>query len=92
MQNLEEEYIDNVREEVDKKLLKEAIFKQLNTLTNRERLVLIHRFFDEMSSKSIGEKLNVKDSAITYTQAKAIRKLRHPSRAKKLFHFMKYSN
>ena len=64
----------------------------LDTLSERERKVLIMRFgLDDGKSKTledVGKEFNVTRERIRQIEAKAIRKLRHPTRARKLKDFV----
>jgi RNA polymerase primary sigma factor len=69
-------------------LLKERIHEVLATLTDREREVLVLRFGlgDGYSRtlEEVGKKFNVTRERIRQIEAKALRKMRHPSRMKLL--------
>ncbi|MBQ6661370.1 MAG: RNA polymerase sigma factor RpoD [Lachnospiraceae bacterium] len=69
-------------------MLQEQIEKLLNTLTDRERRVLKLRFglIDgrQRTLEEVGKEFNVTRERIRQIEAKALRKLRHPSRAKLL--------
>ena len=69
-------------------MLQEQIEKLLNTLTERERRVLKLRFGltdgRQRTLEEVGKEFNVTRERIRQIEAKAIRKLRHPSRAKLL--------
>ena len=73
-------------------ILKEEIKEVLKTLQKREQEVLELRFglIDGTSYtlEEVGKRFNVTRERIRQIEAKAIRKLRHPSRAKKLKDFM----
>ena len=77
---------------VSKEFLKDYLNEVLNTLSDRERKVLIMRFgLDDGKSKTledVGKEFNVTRERIRQIEAKAIRKLRHPARAKKLKDFV----
>ena len=68
--------------------IKEKMAEILDTLTPREEEVIRHRFGmvdgRQWSLDEIGKKYNVTQERIRQIEAKAIRKLRHPSRARKL--------
>jgi RNA polymerase primary sigma factor len=70
------------------RLLKEQVEDVLNTLSNRERRVLQLRFgLDDGRSRTleeVGREFGVTRERIRQIEAKALRKLRHPSRSKKL--------
>ena len=80
-----EEYATN-------EILKEEIKNVLMTLQEREKEVLELRFglVDGTSHtlEEVGKKFNVTRERIRQIEAKALRKLRHPSRAKKLKDFL----
>ena len=69
-------------------LLKEQLLEVLDTLTDREQKVLRLRFgLDDGRSRTleeVGKEFNVTRERIRQIEAKALRKLRHPSRSKKL--------
>jgi RNA polymerase primary sigma factor len=69
-------------------LLKEQLNEVLHTLTPREEEVLRLRFgLDDGRTRTleeVGEKFKITRERIRQIEAKAIRKLRHPSRSKKL--------
>ena len=69
-------------------LLKEQLDEVLSTLTEREQKVLILRFGLEdgraRTLEEVGKEFNVTRERIRQIEAKALRKLRHPSRSRKL--------
>ncbi len=69
-------------------LLKEQLEEVLGTLTDREQKVLILRFGLEdgrsRTLEEVGREFNVTRERIRQIEAKALRKLRHPSRSRKL--------
>lgn len=69
-------------------LLKEQLIDVLDTLTDREQKVLRLRFgLDDGRARTleeVGKEFNVTRERIRQIEAKALRKLRHPSRSKKL--------
>ena len=71
-----------------KQLLKEQIEDVLGTLTPREQRVLQLRFGLEdgrsRTLEEVGVEFNVTRERIRQIEAKALRKLRHPSRSRKL--------
>lgn len=73
-------------------MLKEEISDVLLTLTEREEQVLRLRFgLDDGSSKTleeVGQMFGVTRERIRQIEAKALRKLRHPSRSRKLKDFL----
>ncbi|MBS5662639.1 MAG: RNA polymerase sigma factor RpoD [Clostridium sp.] len=73
-------------------LLKEQLMEVLDTLTPREEKVLRLRFgLDDGKARTleeVGREFNVTRERIRQIEAKALRKLRHPSRSKKLKDFL----
>ncbi|MBE5935706.1 MAG: RNA polymerase sigma factor RpoD [Lachnospiraceae bacterium] len=69
-------------------MLQDQISKLLNTLTEREQRVLTLRFgLDDGRTRTleeVGKEFNVTRERIRQIEAKALRKLRHPSRARML--------
>jgi RNA polymerase primary sigma factor len=69
-------------------MLKEQLIEVLDTLTEREQKVLILRFgLDDGRARTleeVGKRFDVTRERIRQIEAKALRKLRHPSRSKKL--------
>lgn len=79
-------------DKVSKELLKEAMNRVLETLSPREKRVLIMRFgLDDGKPKTleeVGKEFKVTRERIRQIEAKAIRKLKHPTRARKLKDFL----
>ncbi len=75
-------------EAASKELLKENIEEVLSTLTDREAKVLRMRFGldgkNPMTLEEVGREFGVTRERIRQIEAKALRKLKHPSRRKKL--------
>ena len=72
---------------VQYKMLQEEIRDVLSTLTPREEKVLLLRYgFDgrERTLEEVGAEFNITRERIRQIEAKALRKLRHPSRSKRL--------
>ena len=73
-------------------LLREQLEEVMNTLTPREAKVLKLRFgLEDGKSRTleeVGSQFNVTRERIRQIEAKALRKLRHPSRSKKLRDYM----
>lgn len=71
-----------------RELLKEQVNQVLSTLTEREKKVLELRFgLDDGRSRTleeVGKEFKVTRERIRQIEAKALRKLRHPSRGNKL--------
>lgn len=75
-------------EEVDRKCLQEQIEEALHSLSEREAQVLIMRFGlqnqEAMTLEEVGREFHVTRERIRQIEAKALRKLKHPMRSKKL--------
>jgi RNA polymerase primary sigma factor len=75
-------------EAASRQFLKEQIEEVLNTLTPREHKILQLRFGLEdgrsRTLEEVGKEFNVTRERIRQIEAKALRKLRHPSRSRKL--------
>ncbi|OHW62573.1 RNA polymerase sigma factor SigA [Andreesenia angusta] len=73
-------------------MLKEQLVEVLDTLTEREQKVLRLRFgLDDGRARTleeVGKEFDVTRERIRQIEAKALRKLRHPSRSKKLKDFL----
>ncbi|MCR5074550.1 MAG: sigma-70 family RNA polymerase sigma factor, partial [Ruminococcus sp.] len=73
-------------------LLKEQLNEVLATLTDREAKVLKLRFGLEdgkaRTLEEVGQRFDVTRERIRQIEAKALRKLRHPSRSKKVKDFL----
>jgi RNA polymerase primary sigma factor len=71
-----------------KQLLKEQLSEVLSEMTPREQRVLILRFGLEdgrsRTLEEVGQEFNVTRERIRQIEAKALRKLRHPSRSRRL--------
>ena len=69
-------------------MLREHLLQVLSTLTPREQEVLIMRYGIKDSRpktlEEVGKEFNVTRERIRQIEAKALRKLRHPNRQKKL--------
>ena len=69
-------------------MLKEQLMEVLDTLSDREKKVLMLRFGLEdgrpRTLEEVGKEFNVTRERIRQIESKALRKLRHPSRSKKL--------
>lgn len=83
---------ENPSEQTAYAMLRERLGEILLTLTDRERQVLDYRFglTDGFSRtlEEVGKQFNVTRERIRQIEAKALRKLRHPSRLKKLDGFL----
>jgi RNA polymerase primary sigma factor len=89
---IEDKSADNPMEEAGFSMLKEKIKDVLDTLTEREREVLEQRFGlkDGYSRtlEEVGRQFQVTRERIRQIEAKALRKMRHPTRIRKLEGFI----
>src|SRR5699024_10155426 len=89
---VEDEHIQTPAETATYIMLKEQLVDVLDTLTPREREVLKLRFgLDDGKARTleeVGKEFDVTRERIRQIEAKALRKLRHPSRSKKLKDFL----
>ena len=89
---IEDEHADAPSDHAAATVLKEQILGVLDTLTPREEKVLRLRYgIDDgklRTLEEVGKEFNVTRERIRQIEAKALRKLRHPSRSKKLKDFL----
>lgn len=89
---IEDDQIQAPAEAATYTMLKEQLLDVLETLTPREQKVLRLRFgLDDEKTRTleeVGKKFGVTRERIRQIQAKALRKLRHPSRSKQLKGFL----
>lgn len=89
---VEDEHMETPVESTTFAMLKEELLGVLETLTPREQEVLILRFGindgKTRTLEEVGKKFGVTRERIRQIEAKALRKLRHPSRSKKLKDFL----
>ena len=79
-------------DEAGRQLLRRELFSVLKSLTPREERVIALRFGLEdgraRTLEELGKEFNVTRERVRQIEAKALRKLRHPSRSKKLRDFL----
>ena len=89
---IEDEVIENPVDYTARVVLREQLDEVLDTLTDREENVLRLRFgLDDGKMRTledVGKVFNVTRERIRQIEAKALRKLRHPSRSKQLRDFI----
>ena len=89
---IEDEVIENPVDYTTRIVLREQLDEVLDTLTDREENVLRLRFvLDDGRTRTleeVGKVFGVTRERIRQIEAKALRKLRHPSRSKRLKDFM----
>lgn len=89
---IEDEVIENPVDYTTRVVLREQLDEVLDTLTDREENVLRLRFgLDDGKTRTledVGKVFNVTRERIRQIEAKALRKLRHPSRSKQLKDFI----
>ena len=87
-----DEYASEPAEAASFTFLREQLMSVLDTLTEREKRVLKLRFGiadgRTRTLEEVGKEFNVTRERIRQIEAKALRKLRHPSRSKKLKDFL----
>lgn len=85
--------ITNTEEEAGQQELHKVVMDVLDTLSDREKRIVILRFGldgnDPRTLQEVGKEFNVTRERIRQIEAKALRRLRHPSRSKKLKDFLK---
>ncbi len=89
---VEDDHVPTPSEAAAYTLLKEQLAEVLDTLTEREQRVLRLRFgLDDGKTRTleeVGKEFNVTRERIRQIEAKALRKLRNPSRSRKLRDFL----
>lgn len=89
---LEDTGADSPAEATGYSILKDKMNEVLSTLTDRERKVLIQRFGlldgKPKTLEEVGIEFNVTRERIRQIEAKALRKMRHPTRSKQLKAFL----
>lgn len=79
--------IETPEEKLSKRERKLILIGVLESLTDREQYVIANRFglgCEEKTVEEIGTELDVHKTRVRQIEAKALRKLRHPSRSQKL--------
>jgi RNA polymerase sigma factor (sigma-70 family) len=82
-----------IEEEIENVDLKNKIDEVLKTIPMAERTIIEMRFGlngneENMSLEDVGKKFNISKSRVRQIEAKALRRLRHPVRARKLHGFL----
>ena len=89
---IEDEKTTTPSDSVSARMLKEQLLRVLDSLTPREQKVVRLRYgLDDGKPRTleeVGKEFNVTRERIRQIEAKALRKLRHPSRSKKLKDFL----
>jgi len=89
---IEDSNVDSPAEATGYAILKDKMNEVLSTLTDRERKVLIRRFGlldgKPKTLEEVGLEFNVTRERIRQIEAKALRKMRHPTRSKQLRAFL----
>lgn len=71
--------------------LDSLILKSISDLTDKEKLILALRFYEDMTLDEIGYVLKITGSRVRQSEAKALRKLRYPYRSSILIGNLDYS-
>ncbi len=71
--------------------IERALVEALETITEREAKVLWYRFWADMTLEEVGRILGVHKERIRQIEAKALRKLKHPSRRDVLVPFAQWA-
>jgi len=83
---------ENPEDIVCRDMLKVHLKEVLDTLTEREKMILVYRFglygHKPETLEEVGERFNVTRERIRQIENKALRKLRHPSRSRKIRDFL----
>ena len=91
---LEDTGADSPSEATGYSILKDMMSEVLETLSEREKKVLIQRFGladgKPKTLEEVGVEFNVTRERIRQIEAKALRKMRHPTRSKRLKSFLEY--
>lgn len=91
---LEDTGADSPSEATGYSILKDMMAEVLETLSDRERKVLIQRFGladgKPKTLEEVGVEFNVTRERIRQIEAKALRKMRHPTRSKRLRSFLEF--
>ncbi|NGX57132.1 MAG: RNA polymerase sigma factor SigA [Chlamydiae bacterium] len=91
---LEDTTADSPSEATGYSILKDMMAEVLETLSDRERKVLIQRFGladgKPKTLEEVGVEFNVTRERIRQIEAKALRKMRHPTRSKRLRSFLEF--
>ncbi len=89
---LEDTSIESPAEATGYSILKDKLHEVLGTLTDRERTVLVERFGlldgKPKTLEEVGVRFKVTRERVRQIEAKALRKMRHPTRAKQLQAFL----
>ncbi|MFP3896958.1 MAG: sigma-70 family RNA polymerase sigma factor [Anaerolineales bacterium] len=88
MDFIPDESVDGPVEETNKELLREQVRESLASLSEREQNVLALRFGldggETYTLEEVGEKIGVTRERVRQIEAKALRKLRHPTKSRQL--------
>lgn len=89
---VKDEEQENPEEIVCRDMLQIYLMEVLDTLTEREKMILIYRFglfgHKPETLEEVGKRFNVTRERIRQIENKALRKLRHPSRSRKIRDFL----
>jgi RNA polymerase sigma factor (sigma-70 family) len=86
--DLANDLISYEQPEYDRVGLKEAIKVSLKTLSEREKTVIKKHIIEERTLGEVAGELGITQERVRQIEAKALRKLRHPTRGKKLAQYV----
>ena len=69
-------FYDDISKKIEEEELIDVIKKVLNTLNEKERLIIQLYYFEELSLKEIADILDVSESRISQIHKKTIKKIR----------------
>jgi len=89
---VKDEKQENPEDIVCQGMLKDHLKEVLDTLTEREKMILIYRYglfgHKPETLEEVGKRFNVTRERVRQIENKALRKLRHPSRSRKIRDFL----
>ena len=84
-------WMNEAHEDIDIRIDLKRLFPAIiETMTHREQVLLWCRFWADYTLEEVGMSFGVTRERIRQIEAKALRKLRHPSRSNRLLPFVEY--
>lgn len=68
----------------DIQIIKQEVHRIIGNLADRERIILMHRFFDKMTLKEISDKYGISSARVRQLQIRAMEKFKHPKKLSKI--------